>query len=156
MVQVYSLVIRPTGEVIAAGQFLTAAGTPVNHIAQWDPAANGGEGAWSTLGSGVKLIPDSSADYARALTIDARGDLIVGGLFGQAGEIISPHLARYGCPPPPLCVADCDASGALSIDDFICFQTVFVLGEAKADCDGNGSLSIDDYVCYQAHFAMGC
>ena len=61
---------------------------------------------------------------------------------------------------PPIdtntCYADCDASGALSIDDFICFQTFFALGDPFADCDQSGSLSIDDFICFQTFFAIGC
>lgn len=57
-----------------------------------------------------------------------------------------------------VCTADCDASGTLSIDDFICFQTLFALGDPAggADCDANGELSIDDFICFQTYFALGC
>ena len=58
--------------------------------------------------------------------------------------------------PPPLCQADCDASGVLDIDDFICFQTLFALGDGAADCDANGGLDIDDFICFQTLFAVGC
>ncbi len=54
------------------------------------------------------------------------------------------------------CYADCDASGGLSIDDFICFQTLFALGDPTADCDASGGLSIDDFICFQTSFAIGC
>jgi len=54
------------------------------------------------------------------------------------------------------CYADCDASGQLNIDDFICFQTNFVLGEASADCDASGQLNIDDFICFQTLFVLGC
>ena len=54
------------------------------------------------------------------------------------------------------CKADCDDSGQLNIDDFICFQTFFALGEPKADCDQSGRLNIDDFVCFQTLFAIGC
>ncbi len=55
-----------------------------------------------------------------------------------------------------VCDADCDTSGSLSIDDFICFQTLFALGDPAADCDASGSLSIDDFICFQTLFAIGC
>jgi outer membrane protein assembly factor BamB len=58
--------------------------------------------------------------------------------------------------PPLLCIADCDGSGILDIDDFICFQTLFALGDAAADCDASGGLDIDDFVCFQTFFAVGC
>jgi hypothetical protein len=61
------------------------------------------------------------------------------------------------CEPPALpCVADCDADGQLTIDDFICFQTFFALGDPSADCDADGQLTIDDFICFQTLFALGC
>ncbi len=54
------------------------------------------------------------------------------------------------------CYADCDSSGTLNIDDFICFQTLFALGDPYADCDASGGLNIDDFVCFQTLFAIGC
>ncbi len=57
---------------------------------------------------------------------------------------------------PENCYPDCDGDGALSIDDFICFQTFFALGDPYADCDGDGALSIDDFICFQTFFAIGC
>jgi len=55
-----------------------------------------------------------------------------------------------------VCAADCDGDASLTIDDFVCFQTLFVLGEPQADCDGDGMLAIDDFVCFQSAFALGC
>ncbi len=54
------------------------------------------------------------------------------------------------------CYPDCDASGVLTIDDFICFQTFFAIGDPYADCDASGNLSIDDFICFQTFFAIGC
>ncbi len=54
------------------------------------------------------------------------------------------------------CYADCDESGALGIDDFICFQTLFALADPYADCDESGDLGIDDFICFQTQFALGC
>ena len=54
------------------------------------------------------------------------------------------------------CTPDCDASGQLNIDDFICFQTFFVIGDLKADCDASGSLDIDDFLCFQTSFVLAC
>ncbi len=52
--------------------------------------------------------------------------------------------------------ADCDGSGGLDINDFICFQTLYATGDPKADCDASGSLDIDDFICFQTLFAIGC
>jgi hypothetical protein len=54
------------------------------------------------------------------------------------------------------CYPDCDASGTLNIDDFVCFQTYFAIGDPYADCDASGTLNIDDFICFQTYFAIGC
>ena len=54
------------------------------------------------------------------------------------------------------CYADCDSSGELDIDDFICFQTAFGIGDSYADCDRSGELDIDDFICFQTAFGVGC
>ncbi len=54
------------------------------------------------------------------------------------------------------CYPDCDTNGALNINDYICFQTRFALGDPYADCDGNGVRDVNDYICYQTRFALGC
>jgi hypothetical protein len=68
--------------------------------------------------------------------------------------------APITAPGPNTCAAacypDCDGDGVLTIDDFICFQTFFALGDPYADCDGDGVLSIDDFICFQTFFAIGC
>ncbi len=77
-----------------------------------------------------------------------------GGVFG-GGFIMMENLElSYGDDPG--CYPDCDGDGALTIDDFICFQTFFALGDPYADCDGDGALTIDDFICFQTFFAIGC
>jgi hypothetical protein len=84
-------------------------------------------------------------------------------------NIFSPNFALFpwshtGEPPaPPLyirtgpeCSADCISDGVLNIDDFICYQTLFALGDLKADCDADGVLLIDDFICFQTAFVLGC
>ncbi len=55
-----------------------------------------------------------------------------------------------------ICLPDCNADGQLNVNDFICFQTMFALGDAYADCDGNGLRNVNDYICFQTRFALGC
>ncbi len=67
-------------------------------------------------------------------------------------------------PPPPIdvivtdevCIADCDKNDSLDIDDFICYQTLYAIGDPKADCDSDGKLLIDDFICFQTAYAIGC
>ena len=54
------------------------------------------------------------------------------------------------------CYADCDGNGALSTSDFVCFQTLYALGDPYADCDSSGEQNIDDFICFQTLFAVGC
>ncbi len=74
-----------------------------------------------------------------------------------AGNLIGLVYVSPNCPVvTPPCYPDCDASGELGIDDFICFQTLFAIGDPSADCDESGGLSIDDFICFQTLFAVGC
>ncbi len=54
------------------------------------------------------------------------------------------------------CYPDCDANGTLNVNDYICFQTKFALGDPYADCDANGVRNVNDYICFQTKFALGC
>ncbi len=54
------------------------------------------------------------------------------------------------------CYPDCDGNGGLNVNDYICFQTKFALGDPYADCDGNGVRNVNDYICFQTKFALGC
>ncbi len=52
-------------------------------------------------------------------------------------------------------VADTNNDGALSINDFIQFQTLFALGSPLADLNGDGQLNINDFIAFQTLFAQG-
>jgi hypothetical protein len=100
------------------------------------------------------VIPEGWEFLAQGLSTD--GTVIAGiALETLTGK---PALWRATLPPAGQtgCVADCDGTGTLSIDDFICFQTDFALGDLAADCDGTVTLSIDDFICFQTSFALGC
>ncbi len=57
---------------------------------------------------------------------------------------------------PGACYADCSGDGALTVADFGCFQTRFVLQNPYADCNADGSLTIADFGCFQTKFVAGC
>jgi probable HAF family extracellular repeat protein len=81
--------------------------------------------------------------------ISANGKYIV-------GVALNPNegfVAFLGSEP---CYADCDSSGSLDIDDFICYQTLFATGDFNADCDGDKHIDIDDFICFQTAFGAGC
>ncbi len=55
-----------------------------------------------------------------------------------------------------LCYPDCNANGALTVADFVCFQTKFVAADPYADCNASGTLTVADFVCFQTQFVSGC
>jgi hypothetical protein len=73
----------------------------------------------------------------------------------NVATVLTSSLA-FGAEPGNACYPDCDSSGTLDIDDFICFQTFFAIGDPYADCEGDGDLDIDDFICFQTFFAIGC
>ncbi len=77
--------------------------------------------------------------------------------IGFENEILACRQNRFEIvAAPESCYADCDASGTLDVNDYICFQTKFALGDPYADCDGDGIRNVNDYVCFQTKFALGC
>jgi len=82
---VYALAVGPDGSVYAGGDFATAGGVTVNHIARWDGSA------WSALGSGV-----SGSDFSvRGLAVGPDGSVYAGGLFMTAGGVAASRIARW-------------------------------------------------------------
>ncbi len=77
----------------------------------------------------------------------ADGDVNGDGTVTQADLTI---ISGCGCYP------DCDGNAALNVNDYICFQTKFALGDPYADCDNNGVRNVNDYICFQTKFALGC
>ncbi len=140
----FDLLALSNGDLLVGGQFDAAGGTPMPRIARWDGTT------WHPLGDGV-----ISGVFVRALASLGDDEVAVGGDFIAAGAVVAPGIARYGCPPIE-CYADCDASGTLDIDDFICFQTRYALNDPLADCDTSGGLDIDDFICFQTLYAIGC
>jgi hypothetical protein len=54
------------------------------------------------------------------------------------------------------CLADFDGDGALTLFDFLAFQTAFDTGNPRADIDGDGALSLFDFLAFQNLFSAGC
>ncbi len=71
------------------------------------------------------------------------------------GSVLTSSVA-FGAEGGVACYPDCDGNATLNIDDFICFQTFFAIGDPYADCDGTGTLNIDDFICFQTFYAIGC
>ncbi len=71
--------------------------------------------------------------------------------LGNAG-----NFAFAVCGQPNDCEPDCDLSGTLTIADFGCFQTKFVLHDPYADCNNDLQFTIADFGCFQTKFVQGC
>jgi trimeric autotransporter adhesin len=145
---VWALAVLPDDSLVAGGDFTHAGGVSTNYVARWDGSW------WSPLQDGLA----GSVNFqngVRSLVKLPSGDLVAGGYFDTASSVVAPNIARWGCTTPK-CYADCNASGSLNVHDFVCFQTLYALGEPKADCDANGELNIDDFFCFQTLYAMGC
>lgn len=70
------------GDVVATGDFTSAAGTTVGNVARWDGTA------WTSLGTGLDAP-------GRCLRVLATGDLVVGGDFLLAGGGTANHVAMW-------------------------------------------------------------
>jgi uncharacterized membrane protein len=88
-----------------------------------------------------------------AVGVSADGRTVAGNGTNPAGQPeawIAFLGAAVGCYP------DCNADGALTVSDFGCFQTKFVLADPYADCNADGLLTVADFGCFQTKFVPGC
>jgi hypothetical protein len=54
------------------------------------------------------------------------------------------------------CYANCDGTGGLTANDFICFLTAYNQNAPYADCDGVGGLTANDFICFVTAYNNGC
>ncbi len=99
--------------------------------------------------TGIAFMPDIGVDCNKNLRLDSC-DIALGYSQDQNNNGVPDECESQPCYP------DCDTVNGLSIDDFICFQTLFAINNNYADCDADGTLTIDDFICFQTFFALGC
>ncbi len=144
-------------------------------------AGDGAGGVYVTGGTVGSIAPPAFGTDAWLTRYDAQGNRAwirqFGSFYGDTGRALAPAgpggvyvggETDGGLGAPPMgggdawiarwrsCQPDCDGSGQLSVNDYICFQTAFALGQAYADCDGNGARDVNDYICFQTSFALAC
>ncbi|MEZ6172003.1 MAG: hypothetical protein R3B58_03405 [Phycisphaerales bacterium] len=125
---------------LLVGGLVHDAGLPVlRGLAEWDGSA------LTTVGSGLS---NAALDVAPL----SRGRLVAVGDFSQAGGVVAPRIAVFGCT----CYADCNESGSLDIFDYICFGNAYANNDPYADCDGNTTFNIFEYICFGNAYAAGC
>ncbi len=145
----------PTGVVVSRnGYFSSVPGSvPLLLNASDSSAITGSVGFLNPLGLDLRVLVGGSSIDAGWPSAEVMRDML--GITRPQGSAFDLGAHEFAGEKPP-CLADCDASGVLTIDDFICFQTQFAVGDPSADCDASGSLNIDDFVCFQTNFAIGC
>ncbi len=95
-------------------------------------------------------------------TFSTGGSYSLGGTAGQpdaGGPLTGGSFSLVGGSWPGVaetCRPDCNNDGTLTVADFACFQTKFVMGEPYADCNQSGTLTVADFGCFQTKFVQGC
>ncbi len=144
---------------------------------------SGGPEGFTYVPIGSPLFPNPSlvvSEYSGGSVgvyeVNGTGDPILGtrrtfvsGLAGAEGAFIDPISGDFLFSTfsggnhvvvvrgfASTCYPDCDGNGVLNVNDYICFQTKFALGDPYADCDNNGVRNVNDYICFQTKFALGC
>jgi uncharacterized delta-60 repeat protein len=84
--EVWSIAVQPDGKVMVAGDFQNAGSTARKYLARF--ASNG------TFDASF-ADPQLCCNVARAVALQADGDVLVGGYFSQAGGASHGALARY-------------------------------------------------------------
>jgi len=127
------------------GGFTAMGGVPAQNIARFD-----GQN-WEPLGAGML----NGGVRVLAPVPTARGPALLAlGEFTHAGGGASPTTALWvGCPN---CYADCDLSGKLNVNDFICFINKYAVRAPEANCTVDGVIDVADFVCFMGEFGRGC
>lgn len=116
---------------------------------------------WNVDGRGVGTAEQRTAQAVSQGLWTAVGDFIVTQtdsveieLVSDIGELL--HGPANYMVTNPVCRADLDMDGLLTIFDFLAFQNKFDGGEVSADIDMDGSLTIFDFLAFQNLFDAGC
>jgi hypothetical protein len=133
----------PDGELIVAGQFISAGGAVVSNVARYSPSDN----SWSALRSGTN-------GPVTALAAPPDGDLLAGGLFTVAGATVSAYFARYSFDSS--CPADFNCSGSLDSQDIFDFLNAWFARSPLADFSSDGVVAIQDIFDFLNAWFVGC
>jgi len=127
------------------GGFTGMGGVPASNVARFDGQNWEALGA-GTFNGGVKIL--APVTTARGPALLALGD------FTHAGAGASPATALWvGCPN---CYADCDLSGKLNVNDFICFINKYAVRAPEANCTVDNTIDVADFMCFMTEFGRGC
>lgn len=134
--------LTPNSDLLVAGNFYDVSNQQMNQVMVWRRATETVE----PLGSGIL----SSSPIT--LLARANGDVFAAGGLVAAGDRVSDGFAIWGCR----CVADADADGMITFEDFDAFVAAFERGDASADLDADGFITMDDFDAFVNVFDTGC
>ncbi len=144
----WGLAVSDNGEAVAGTHIV---GGTSNTALVWTAITGAMDLDKYLASNGVQVPAGYKLEYAYAVSGD-------GLTFGGSARNLNTNIREgfVAAVSSKACKPDCDASGGLDIDDFICFQTRFAISDPYADCDASGELDIDDFICFQTFFAVGC
>ncbi|MEQ9094865.1 MAG: GC-type dockerin domain-anchored protein [Phycisphaerales bacterium] len=87
-----------------------------------------------------------SVSFVGDVNGDGRGDMAFVELASQQAYV----LFGRSCP------IDLNGDGVLDVHDFLEFQSLYELGDARADIDRDGVLTLYDFLAFQNAFNTGC
>ncbi len=135
--------------------------------------AGGSIVAWGDNSKGQCSVPAPNTDFVavaaghwHSLGLKADGSVVAwGDNSGGQCSVPAPNTGFFAIAASGyrslalkvgVCYPDCNTGGSLTISDFACFQTRFVLGDPYSDCDADGQLTVQDFGCFQTKFVLGC
>lgn len=141
-----------TAQIVVGGLFTAAGDIAANNIARWDGAA------WQPMASGTN-------EWVSALTAwdpDGSGPMpeqpVAGGAFTIAGGLPAGYLATWSTRSPlePICPADFNNSGSVSVQDIFDFLGAYFAADPRADINADGAVSVQDILDFLGAYFSGC
>jgi predicted outer membrane repeat protein len=116
-------------------------------------------GNTAARGADISIAAPAGSGEILAPCIDwgTRDAAAIAGRIYDGGDDPALAVVRFEPIGPCACRVDLDGDGALTIFDFLAFQTAFDAGDLSvADFDGDGALTLFDFLAFQTEFDAGC
>ena len=129
-----------------AGSFDAFAGHTAKNIIRWDGST------WEAFPNNLEFA------WHSGIVDDVRGRsmfIAYGGTpINVGGGVVDQAVLWTGCINQ--CYPDCDRSGGLDINDFVCFINKYAALDPYANCTVDAVIDINDFACFVGKFAQGC
>jgi hypothetical protein len=125
----------------------------------------GPTGFLANFAQGMDFDPASNVLYATIYTGGGTGAFAsVNTTTGAATLIVNtqpwvvngPEMEMAIKGAAVVCYPDCNLDTFLTVADFGCFQTRFILNDPYADCNLDTLFTVADFGCFQTKFIIGC